>query len=107
MKQINARVLANDEIATDYYKMVFTWDPEAGDPLPGQFITMRVADTTVPLCYLAVSEYQDVPRVFLIINDYRAEAESIYLGHKYPLLLTYAVWHFPFVLIAALLPYPT
>jgi len=49
MKQIKERVISNDQIAQDYYRLVFTWNPDAGIPEPGQFITLRVTDSSVPL----------------------------------------------------------
>ncbi|MBN2440973.1 MAG: dihydroorotate dehydrogenase electron transfer subunit [Spirochaetales bacterium] len=46
---MNTKVIANREIAQDYFKLDFTWDPDAGIPKPGQFITIRVTAGTVPL----------------------------------------------------------
>jgi dihydroorotate dehydrogenase electron transfer subunit len=49
MKQIRTRVIENNEIALNYYKMVFAWDAGNEIPRPGQFITIRVAGGSVPL----------------------------------------------------------
>ena len=71
MKQIYARIIANNEIARDYYKMVFTWEPGSGILLPGQFITIRVTDATVPLLRR--------PFAFSGYNREKGEGSIIYL----------------------------
>ncbi|MBN2535401.1 MAG: dihydroorotate dehydrogenase electron transfer subunit [Spirochaetales bacterium] len=82
MKQIQAKVTGNNQIAKDYYKLVFSWEPPPdtgpGDsypdfpnPQPGQFITIRVSETTVPLLRR--------PFAFSGYNAETGEASIIYL----------------------------
>ncbi|MDG5815004.1 dihydroorotate dehydrogenase electron transfer subunit [Chitinispirillales bacterium ANBcel5] len=49
MKQINSKVIRNQKITSDFYELEFSWDHEAGIPVPGQFLTIRVSHDTVPL----------------------------------------------------------
>lgn len=46
MKQFSAKVLANDGIAKDYYRMSFEWNNGAEAPAPGQFVSIRSFGTT-------------------------------------------------------------
>ena len=49
MPLFDGRVLANTEIASDYYQMDFSWPTDVRAPSPGQFLTVRVSRTAVPL----------------------------------------------------------
>jgi dihydroorotate dehydrogenase electron transfer subunit len=49
MKHFVSRVRSNILLCEDLYEMVFSWNDEAAPPLPGQFCTIRVAQTTSPL----------------------------------------------------------
>lgn len=49
MNQWNSTVLANVKIAEDFYEMRISWGPGVDQPRAGQFVTIRVSDTTVPL----------------------------------------------------------
>jgi dihydroorotate dehydrogenase electron transfer subunit len=49
MKQFLAAVIANRQIAADFYEMEMSWDPHQGIPQPGQFLTIRVSPQTSPL----------------------------------------------------------
>ena len=46
MKQFPAHVHSNESIASGYFKMWFDWHPEAPQPLPGQFLTVKSFGTT-------------------------------------------------------------
>ncbi len=49
MPLFTARVLANQEVAHDYYQLDFSWISDAPRPVPGQFLTVRVGSSGVPL----------------------------------------------------------
>ena len=49
MPLFTARVLANQEVARDYYQLDFSWISDAPRPIPGQFFTVRVGTSGVPL----------------------------------------------------------
>jgi dihydroorotate dehydrogenase electron transfer subunit len=49
MKQFVSTVISNRKIAEGYYEMTFGWPFDAGDPVPGQFCTIRVTDASTPL----------------------------------------------------------
>ncbi|MFP4114623.1 MAG: dihydroorotate dehydrogenase electron transfer subunit [Spirochaetota bacterium] len=49
MPLFTASVLANEEIARDYFRMDFSWPHDVRSPAPGEFVTVRVADTSAPL----------------------------------------------------------
>ena len=52
-------VLRNRSIAKDYYELLFAWPEGLEPPRPGQFLTIRIADTAMPLLRrpFAVSGY--------------------------------------------------
>jgi dihydroorotate dehydrogenase electron transfer subunit len=90
MKQMRTTVTANTPIARDYYRLVFSWDlkpgpvsgPGAGTPKPGQFVTIRVAETTVPLLRrpFAFSGYRPESREASIIYLKRGRGTRILAG---------------------------
>jgi dihydroorotate dehydrogenase electron transfer subunit len=47
MQQFSSRITANDQIADGYYELELTWTGDT--PLPGQFLTVRLGDSTDPL----------------------------------------------------------
>lgn len=49
MKQFIGTVLRNQSLSADFFELEFTWDKTAGQPLPGQFFTIRISGHTVPL----------------------------------------------------------
>lgn len=49
MPLFDGRVTANYEVAADYYQMDFEWPARVELPAPGRFLTVRVADSAVPL----------------------------------------------------------
>ena len=49
MLQFDAEILENRPVAADFFKMELAWDPEAGRPSPGQFMTIRAGEGSAPL----------------------------------------------------------
>jgi dihydroorotate dehydrogenase electron transfer subunit len=49
MKHFFSLIRSNTPLSEDLYEMVFSWNEEAPPPSPGQFCTIRVAQTTSPL----------------------------------------------------------
>jgi len=49
MPLFESQIVATVPVARDYYRLDFTWPADAPPPEPGQFITIRVADTSAPL----------------------------------------------------------
>ena len=49
MKQFEARIESNREVAPRWRELVLSWDPGAGRPLPGQFMTLRATARHDPL----------------------------------------------------------
>ncbi len=49
MPLFDSRVVANFDVANDYYQMDFEWPRDVPPPMPGQFFTVRVKDSVVPL----------------------------------------------------------
>lgn len=49
MPLFETTVTGSREIAPDYFQLDFQWPPDLEDPLPGQFLTIRVSDASVPL----------------------------------------------------------
>ncbi|MFP4331214.1 MAG: dihydroorotate dehydrogenase electron transfer subunit [Spirochaetaceae bacterium] len=48
MEQLRALVIENRSIASGYWELRFSWDSSAA-PLPGQFVTVRIAERPAPL----------------------------------------------------------
>jgi dihydroorotate dehydrogenase electron transfer subunit len=49
MKHFFSRIYSNIVLCEDLYEMVFSWNEEVQLPLPGQFCTIHVAQSTSPL----------------------------------------------------------
>jgi dihydroorotate dehydrogenase electron transfer subunit len=47
--QTISKVINNKQISNKFYQIDFEWKKENSIPLPGQFLTVRVANTTAPL----------------------------------------------------------
>jgi dihydroorotate dehydrogenase electron transfer subunit len=47
--QFEAEILANRQVAESWRELVLRWEPAAGEPLPGQFLTLRVSSFSDPL----------------------------------------------------------
>lgn len=67
MPLFESRIAANQEIARDYFRMDFSWPAAVARPTPGQFFTIRVADSPAPLLRrpFGVSGYASPERVEL------------------------------------------
>jgi dihydroorotate dehydrogenase electron transfer subunit len=59
MNHFSANILSNQPIAAEYYEIRFTWPASVPAPLAGQFVTIRVSPSTVPLLRrpLAISAF--------------------------------------------------
>jgi dihydroorotate dehydrogenase electron transfer subunit len=49
MKRFDATVTGLRPIARDYFELRFAWPPEAGQPLPGAFLTVRTGGQYDPI----------------------------------------------------------
>jgi dihydroorotate dehydrogenase electron transfer subunit len=49
VKQFQAEILANAAVAESWRELTFSWDEGAGEPAPGQFLTLRVSSFSDPL----------------------------------------------------------
>jgi dihydroorotate dehydrogenase electron transfer subunit len=49
MKQFKSQITRNTQISADFFKMSMKWDADVQIPDPGQFLTIRVSDDSVPL----------------------------------------------------------
>jgi dihydroorotate dehydrogenase electron transfer subunit len=98
MKQFKAHILANQNLKGDFYKLTLHWEGSA--PLPGQFLTLRINEHTVPLLRrpFAISGYEQVQKQASIIYIRRGQATGLLsekcagesidcigpLGHAFP-----------------------
>ncbi len=83
MRRWNAHVVSNACIGESIYAMAFTWE-DPGPPLPGQFCTIRVSRSTVPLLRrpFAFSAFDPVKKTASIIFKKRGPATEILAGKK-------------------------
>ncbi len=49
MPLFDGRVISNRDVALDYYQMDFEWPHTVATPEPGQFFTVRITESAVPL----------------------------------------------------------
>jgi len=49
VKQFDAEILENRAVADSWRELVLSWDKAAPEPLPGQFLTLRVSQFSDPL----------------------------------------------------------
>jgi dihydroorotate dehydrogenase electron transfer subunit len=84
MKQFTGKILSNKALAADYFKVEFTWDTSAGAALPGQFMTLRVSDDTVPLLRrpFAFSGYDAKKRTASMIFQKRGRGTELLASRK-------------------------
>jgi dihydroorotate dehydrogenase electron transfer subunit len=82
MKQFRTDIISHTRIAENYYHMSFTWPLVDCIPKPGQFLTLRVADTTVPLLRrpFAFSCYDMSGNMASIIYQKRGRGTAIMSG---------------------------
>lgn len=59
MQQLSTKIISNERICTDFYRLRFEWPTGSETPRAGQFLTVRASHTTVPFLRrpLAFSEY--------------------------------------------------
>lgn len=69
MRQFISAIKSNFSISKDFYKIDFTWSGDE-DPIPGQFFTVRLSETTAPLLRR--------PFAFAGFNSSLQEASMIY-----------------------------
>ena len=79
IKQFNSNIIYNKEIAKDYYELSFKWNKEAGQPSPGQFITIKCSDTSSPLLRrpFALSYFNEKTLESKIIYQKRGESTKL------------------------------
>lgn len=84
MKHFTATIQTQEQIAKDYYCMVFTWEKNEESPLPGRFVTIRVSDTTTPLLRrpFAFSGYNSGKEEAAIIYQKRGVGTEILSGKQ-------------------------
>ncbi len=78
MDHFKPTIIRNTSIAQNYFELEFTW-PSHSVPLPGQFLTLRIADQISPLLRrpFAFSGFNKEDRTASIIYEKRGPATSI------------------------------
>ena len=79
MKHFTSEIHSNQQIAKDFYCIAFDWNQNAGVPEPGQFITIKVSDNSVPLLRrpFAISGFNNKNNKAAIIYHKRGCATAI------------------------------
>ncbi len=49
MKTVTTTVVANQQISPDFYELTFAWESSWGEPVPGNFLELKVNDSTAPM----------------------------------------------------------
>jgi len=49
MKTVTTTVLANRKISPDFYELTFSWKSSWGEPVPGNFLELKVNNSTAPM----------------------------------------------------------
>jgi len=85
MKQFESQILRNIQISADFFEASLMWDVAAGTPAPGQFLTVRVSQDSVPLLRrpFAFAGYDSQTQTALIIYQKRGRGTEI-LSTKQP-----------------------
>jgi dihydroorotate dehydrogenase electron transfer subunit len=75
MKQFTSTIISNKQIADSFFELKFTWDI-SDIPIPGQFLTIRVSESSMPLLRrpFAFSEYNSKEKTASIIYQKRGKA---------------------------------
>ncbi|MBN1412414.1 MAG: dihydroorotate dehydrogenase electron transfer subunit [Spirochaetales bacterium] len=83
MKQGLTKILSNSAVQ-DYFHLVFKWDKSLPVPQPGQFLNLRVADSTVPLLRrpFAFSGYDANKGICSIIYQIKGRGTQILSSKK-------------------------
>jgi len=79
MKQFKSQIIFNKQISADFFELSMSWDKPAGVPLPGQFLTIRVTQDSVPLLRrpFAFSGFDESNQTVSIIYQKRGRATEI------------------------------
>ncbi|MCL2689556.1 MAG: dihydroorotate dehydrogenase electron transfer subunit [Chitinispirillia bacterium] len=79
MKQLQSQVIYNKQISADFFELSMRWDKSAGTPLPGQFLTIRATQDSVPLLRrpFAFSDFDKSSQTVSIIYQKRGRATEI------------------------------
>lgn len=83
MKQFDAKVISNKKIGDSFFELVFSWEADE-NPLPGQFLTIRVSEDTAPLLRrpFAFSAFSATERTSSIIYQLRGRGTDILTGKQ-------------------------
>lgn len=84
MQQFNTNIIRNEKISEDFYLLDFEWTKDLVKPKPGQFLTIRVSNTTVPLLRrpFAVSNFDKKTNIASFIYQKRGVGTEILVGKK-------------------------
>jgi dihydroorotate dehydrogenase electron transfer subunit len=84
MKQFSAKILCNKAVADNFFELTLLPDEPVSQPLPGQFLTLRVTTSTTPLLRrpFAYSGFDDASSAFSIIYQKRGNATDILAGKQ-------------------------
>ncbi|HEX2957710.1 MAG TPA: dihydroorotate dehydrogenase electron transfer subunit [Chitinispirillaceae bacterium] len=84
MKQFSAKILKNVPVADNFFELTLLADEPVSQPLPGQFLTLRVTSSTTPLLRrpFAYSGTDDNSSSFSIIYQKRGNATDILAGKQ-------------------------
>jgi len=83
MDHYAAKIVYLSQIAHDYYKLGFVWKT-SNDPKPGQFITLRIGESSVPLLRrpFALSLFDDEEKISELIFLKRGTGTRVLAGAK-------------------------
>lgn len=76
MKQFDAEILENRELAEDYFELVFTWPEDVRVPFPGQIVSFNVDRAITPFLRrpFALASFRRDTRVASVIYHVRGPA---------------------------------
>jgi dihydroorotate dehydrogenase electron transfer subunit len=79
MTHFSTTILSNLPVAADFFELRFAWPVSLPSPLPGQFVTIRVSLSTVPLLRrpFAISSYERESGSAAIIYQKRGTATEL------------------------------
>lgn len=82
VKHFFSEIISNDLISKDFYRICFKWDRNVQAPEPGQFLTILVSESYVPLLRrpFALSDYKNSARIASVIYKKRGIATEILAG---------------------------
>jgi dihydroorotate dehydrogenase electron transfer subunit len=84
VRQFAATIVSNEALSRDLHKLQFEWNSPAGAPKPGQFFTVRVSHTTVPLLRrpFAFSDFDQSSGLASAIYQRRGRGTEILAGKR-------------------------